>query len=282
MYKADLIIDGETFAFDFPSASSKSIYISTIEGLTGTSASLDTVSNAVGIGEAVTGGMITSKNITIRGYMLDNVVATKRELLAFAYPLAKGKLIIYDRDIQREFFPYREINVVVKESPRFTQEKHSKFSLLLYAPVPAFKNSTVATVQVKPTGQGDWIDYSGDFSADYDLTVTPSANGVQSLVVEYWNSSYSRQKKLYLDFSKYRAGGLNFGEVFRLYRKDGILYAEVEANGSTTDALMCIDLVNSNFWSIDKGAGFIANWGITGDVVIKYQEAYSGVVVSGV
>lgn len=268
MYKAKLTINDVDFDF----GNENGVYISTIEGLTGISANIETSLNSIGIGEALTGGTIAGLNIVIRGLMLDNNTTQRTALQNCAVPLGTGVLTIYDKP-SNTWIEYRKIDVVVKNAPEFSQEKHSKFSLTLFAPVPVFTEPADRFVFI--TSSETPITIEGQVAADYRFRLTATRAGITTyqLIIDADTVS---EKKLLLDFSLFNAAGLAINSVVEFARKDGVLSLTV--NGE--DATQCID-IDSTLWVLPLGTHTIKHAPpyMIGD--LHWYNSYTGVILSG-
>lgn len=170
------------------------IYVSRITGLTATSASLSTSARSIGAGETLRGVTIKGKPITIEGYILDGDTKTKNDMLSVILPGTTGVLRVAGASkTTPPAKKYYEIDVVVKESPTISQEKHSKFTFQLYAPVPYWRDADIVEVRGFVSGTQKAVLYSGDVETDFALTVEHSMAPMNTLEFEWYG-------KVRLDF----------------------------------------------------------------------------------
>ena len=275
--------DGLVYAFD----SDMGIFVSTVSGLTGHAVTISTSQGFNQIGETVTGTAIKGQSITINGIVLDQNTVMKTKMLNAFAPNTHGTLYINGGQYW--------LDVYTQTSPTVTQEKHSRFSLSLFAPFPFWqsKNQSIfAFGSVLPMfsfpvnysvphqfAQRDQslfvnLDNRGDTEVSFALDVVCTA-AVSSITFTHTQTF----EKLEL------IGEFKLGDRFKMYRENGILRATLERGGEMLDAFYLIN-EDSNLFSIGVGDNVISiDADPSPDYVqasFSFYNAYAGVLSSGV
>lgn len=155
------------------------VLISTIRGITSVSANLSTAVRSTGVGETIRGYTIKGKPLVVQGRILDDDKPLKDELLSIVQAGNEGTLELDCQTVGVSSASKTQycIDVVVKDAPDISQEKHSKFSFTLYAPIPYWRAKTKTSITgfvnnvSKPTAG-----YLGNVESDYTLTFKASAS----------------------------------------------------------------------------------------------------------
>lgn len=119
--------DGKALSFSL----AQGFIVKSITGDTGYSVDLSISQGYQQVGEMVDSVSIGGQNVVINGFVLDKKTSSKEALLAVFTPLTRGRLYWEDKYY---------IETYVASSPEISQEKHSKFSLKLFAPFPFWKS----------------------------------------------------------------------------------------------------------------------------------------------
>lgn len=271
MYIATLNINNRRLSLSL----NQGYIISTIEGLTGTKARVESVQASNGIGEAATGGSISGQNITIRGKILDHNISAKQALLDTAIPLGEGTLTLYNivyTPGQRPS-PYRSIDVIVKGSPTIEQKKHAKFVLSLYAPSPVWYSTDTQTITLRNTIETTFSN-NGHYPADYTMKLNVR-NPVKDMSL-YVDGMLPTSPFLYINYRKINPNGVTGTISFG--RKNGKIYLTV----GEVNAIQCLS-TDSTLWALPVGTHSIrlqADSDATGD--ISFAEGFAGVILSGI
>ena len=264
-------------------------YVSTIDGLTGISASFDTVKAINGYGESITSKTIPPKNLVITGVILDKNTTAKQAMLNCLLAGEEGVITIY-QDYMRTSGSsrpsmYRRAKVFVKNSPIITQEQHSKFSFTLTMPNPYWEDVTEQTITVSTWGQSapQLSNILGDVPPEYSFEYTASANSHGASL--YCGASLLSNIAFYFDYTKLTDGYLPAGSTVKLWRENGRLRLTRTDNNVINQNIIEAAYTNSSLWYLPVGNGnrywLNAEGGFT-NAKIKYRPLYSGVLVDGV
>lgn len=275
MYYCKLTINGTTLYLTHGNG----IDISTISGLTGTSARLNTAQSSIYFGEDYTNGTVSGITLDIKGVILDGNTAKKQALLNTVVPLGEGSLAIYklDADTSR-WAAYRTIDVVVKTTPVITQEKHSKFSFSLYAPKPIWKAASAEAI-VLTEYSATAVTIDGQTNADYGVNISIVSGSLKDMSIYFGDMPTPMLGKyLYCNFRKYNADGVASGKPIAISRVkgkliltiDGVKHNECIYAQSTLDSLS----VGTHGIQISADATITAR--------VTYYPSYVGVLVDGV
>lgn len=258
--------------------------VNTVDGATGHAVTVTTAQGYGQIGDTVQGMSTAGQLLTITGRVPKRNTAAKRALLRAFLPLSSGRLIWEDKYY---------IDVVVRDSPTVSQEKHSSFMLALYAPYPYWRRLTESYYELGGlTGEFRFpINYAtphrfgtsttetqfnavnnGDSAAQFAMTILAGDSDLTNFAVTNVNTLRS------LRFS----GTLPAGDCLEMYRTSGQLYLRI--NGET-DAFDLLD-DTSDLFELDAGDNvllFTADSGAeTAKVAVTFNEAYVGVLADGV
>lgn len=258
--------------------------VNTVEGATGHAVSVETAQGYGQIGDTVQGMSTAGQLITIRGRIPHRNTSAKRALLRAFLPLSSGRLVWEDKYY---------IDVVVRDSPAVSQEKHSTFMMALYAPYPYWRRLAESYYELGGlTGEFSFpVNYSaphrfgtsttetqfnavngGDSAAQFALTVLAGDSDLTNFAVTNVNTLKA------LRFT----GTLPAGDRLEMYRVSGQLYLRI--NG-VTDAFDLLD-DTSDLFELDAGDNvllFTADSGaMTAKVAVTFNEPYVGVLANGV
>lgn len=273
MYTISLYINGSTLLMDYEHG----YLIKTITGLTGLSGRLNTVQNAVSIGEAYVAGTVGGLTLTVTGKILDANNTAKQNLLDEVVPLGTGTLTIY-RSASEGARPaaYRTIDVVVQATPTITQEKHAKFSFQLYAPYPVWKAQTASAIAFAANGESVSITVAGQADAEFSLDLSPAAGTPITTAAFIMDAGTANAKYLQFDFTKYNASGIT--ETVRVSVGNGAMVATIVVAG--TDITYCID-PHSTMLTLPAGSHTIMATAAGSPVArFAYYPSYVGVIVN--
>ncbi len=258
--------------------------VNTVDGATGHAVTVTTAQGYGQIGDTVQGMSTAGQLLTITGRVPKRNTSAKRALLRAFLPLSSGRLIWEDKYY---------IDVVVRDSPSVSQEKHSSFTLALYAPYPYWRRLAESYYELGGlTGEFRFpINYAtphrfgtsttetqfnavnnGDSAAQFAMTILAGDSDLTNFAVTNVNTLRS------LRF----AGTLPAGDRLEMYRTSGQLYLRI--NGET-DAFDLLD-DTSDLFELDAGDNvllFTADSGTeTAKVAVTFNEAYVGVLADGV
>jgi hypothetical protein len=273
MYTISLYINGSTLLMDYEHG----YLINTITGLTGLSGRLNTVQNAVSIGEAYVAGTVGGLTLTVTGMILDANKTAKQNLLDEVVPLGTGKLTIYRSASEgvRRPSAYRTIDVVVQTTPTITQEKHAKFSFQLYAPYPVWKAQTPSAIAFTANGTSNSITVAGQADAEFSLDLSPAAGTPITTAAFIMDAGTANAKYLQFDFTKYNASGTT--ETVTVRVGNGAMVATLAVAG--TNITYCID-PHSTLLTLPAGSHTIMATAAGNPVArFAYYPSYVGVIV---
>lgn len=273
MYTISLEINGNTLLMDYDHG----YLINTITGLTGLSGRLNTVQNAVSIGEAYVAGTVGGLPITITGKILDANNTAKQNLLNEVVPLGTGTLTVY-RSASEGTRPaaYRTIDVVVQATPTITQDKHAKFSFQLYAPYPVWKAQTASAIAFAANGASNSITVLGQADAEFTLELSPAAGTPITTAGFMLDVGTANAKYLQFDFTKYAASGIT--ETVKVSVGNGAMVATLGT--AATNITYCID-PHSTMLTLPAGSHTIMATA-AGNALARfaYYPSYVGVIVN--
>lgn len=259
--------------------------ISTISGLTGTSAHLETAQNTSNFGEAYIDGSVEGITLQILGKVegSDTDKAKRQKLLDTVLPLGRGSLTLYEKNtVTSRLQPYRVIDVVVKETPTLSTatDKDVPFSFELYAPRPVWKQADEISIELQGTAtEPTTVKVAGQAPAEYDLEVKVASNvTIQRFTLyEDW-TNLSTCRYLYVDFTKYRESGVTARDTIRIKHIDGRLTCTI--NGENANRCIYsqsrLDMLAVGAWQMQIKAGGNSKF------MLKYYPSYVGVVYDGV
>lgn len=267
MYEAKLTINGTELQLTHTNGYD----ISRIDGLTGVTTDVRTTVRNEGIGEWVTGTAVKGKNITISGFILDGATAKKTALISCAVPQGSGNL-----KVKTSASGWHTIDVWVRTSPVISQDKHSSFSLSLYAPNPSWYMVGAVRFEERLTdGTAKTITIGGDFESEYSFSakVTGAPLSGVSLVLDQATSP----KTLYLDFTP----SLAVDTQLRVYREDG----KLRIMAGTANKISALD-ITSTLWYLPKGqhtikAVLYGDTGVGASMSISWEQRYAGIMAYG-
>lgn len=278
MYDIQLEINGKTLKMNPGSG----YYISTISGLTGVTANLELSQSNSGIGESFSGGSIKGISLQVKGKILDGQTDKKQALLDTVVPLGTGTLSLYEKNDETSgrAKPYRVTDIVVKSTPTITQEHNSKFVFTLYAPSPAWRETTVETVGLDGFASAPTeVTVAGQVPADYTLkiSVTTATKLKEFTLYQDWPDAVYG-KYLYVNFRKWNADGVSNTDKILIKQTNGRLSMTI--NG--VNANKCI-WTQSGMTRLDVGTHqmlFRADAAST--ATLEFLPSYIGVVYNGV
>ena len=278
MYDIQLEINGKKLRMN----SNSGYYISTISGLTGVTANLELSQSNSGIGESFRGGSVKGISLQVKGKILDGQTDKKQALLDTVVPLGTGTLSLYEKsgEISGRAKPYRVTDIVVKATPTITQERNSKFVFTLYAPSPAWRESTVKTVGLDGLASAPTaVTVAGQVPADYTLKISvTTATKLKefTLYQDFPDAVYG--KYLYVDFRKWSADGVSRTDKILIKQTNGRLSMTI--NG--VNANKCI-WTQSGLTRLDVGTHkMLFRAAAASTATLEFAPSYIGVVYNGV
>ena len=278
MYDIQLEINGKKLRMN----SNSGYYISTISGLTGVTANLELSQNNSGIGESFSGGSVKGISLQVKGKILDGQTDKKQALLDTVVLLGTGTLSLYEKsdEISGRAKPYRVTDIVVKSTPTITQERNSKFVFTLYAPSPAWRESTVKTVGLDGLASAPTaVTVAGQVPADYTLKISvTTATKLKefTLYQDFPDAVYG--KYLYVDFRKWNADGVSRTDKILIKQTNGRLSMTI--NG--VNANKCI-WTQSGLTRLDVGTHkMLFRAAAASTATLEFAPSYIGVVYNGV
>lgn len=276
--------DGKKFDLSYDNE----IIIATVDGLTGVSTNIVKVQGSGQIGETVQNLNVGGRNIVINGFILDQNTEKKEALIKTFAPTTTGRLYFED-----QYF----IDVVVKDSPDILQEKHSKFSLTLFAPYPYWqkkkaKNYQFGVISVPKFSFPAKNLNTHTFGADEEQFLLEAENkGDQAAFIEVkikaGEDGLTNPRITNVTNGKTLAfkGKVNAGNILHFYHNEGEYYVDLINGAQSKNAYSMLD-EKSNLFNIQHGKNvfaFTADTGARSSVaVINYHEPYSGVLADGV
>lgn len=257
-------------------------YISTISGLTGVTANLELSQSNSGIGESFSGGSVKGISLQVKGKILDGQTDKKQALLDTVVSLGTGTLSLYEKSggISGKAKPYRVIDVVVKSTPTITQERNSKFVFTLYAPSPAWRESTVKTVGLDGLASAPTaVTVAGQVPADYTLKISvTTATKLKEFTLYQDFPDAVCGKYLYVDFQKWNADGVSRTDKILIKQTNGRLSMTI--NG--VNANKCI-WTQSGLTRLDVGTHkMLFRAAAASTATLEFAPSYIGVVYNGV
>jgi hypothetical protein len=254
-------------------------YVETVEGLTGIESKIITTQQVNSVGESFAGYSIIGKALTIKGLVLDQQTAKKQALLDFVKPARELYLCVYRNEgtgQAHRLVPYRRAKCVVKNSPIITQEKHSKFSIVLTMPFPYW----IATTKEEYTlsmGQG-FVNMYGDTEPDFEFSFTIPTTQDPMTTLTLYHGAGTNGEHLDFDFSKASLGYVTAGDAVKVFRENGRFRCTI--NG--IDEINVI-LYSSTLWTLPLGTRELYHSNVyIDDAKITYYPCYAGVLVDGV
>ena len=278
MYDIQLEINGKKLRMN----SNSGYYISTISGLTGVTANLELSQSNSGIGESFSGGSVKGISLQVKGKILDGQTDKKQALLDTVVLLGTGTLSLYEKsdEISGRAKPYRVTDIVVKSTPTITQERNSKFVFTLYAPSPAWRESTAKTVVLDGLASAPTaVTVAGQVPADYTLKIsvtTVTKLKEFTLYQDFPDAVYG--KSLYVDFRKWNADGVSRTDKILIKQTNGRLSMTI--NG--VNANKCI-WTQSGMTRLDVGTHkMLFRAAAASTATLEFAPSYIGVVYNGV
>lgn len=278
MYYITLTVGDETLILDH----GHGYDISTIDGLTGVTARLDTVQSNTDLGVAVQSGSVGGQKLVVRGYILDHNVEAKQALLSLLKPMARGTLVVYNLPYgeARQPTPYRQTDFVVQTTPKITQEKHAKFSFELFQPNPTWRAMEATTIALRTDMTPVTVTVDGEAKADF-YWITQITSPITHLTISV-TASDLRRGILAFDFSTLDPDGVT-GTV-QVRRENGKLKATI----GTTDMMPYLTLSHYMLDGLYPGENTITamaalnGTGVDRPTLMRYYPSYVGVVLSGI
>lgn len=265
---------------------SNGYYIQTIDGLTGVSASFESVKAVSGYGESITGKTIPPKSLMVTGLVLDANTMAKQKLLNVLVAGAEVLVTIYQgysSGAESRPSVYRQAKAFVKQSPIITQERHSKFSFTLTMPNPYWEDVEETTILVPNSFPNTAPTITGDVPPEFTFSYKTTNNSYGATL--NCGTSIVPEKYLYFNYSVLSDGYLPAGSTVRLWRDNGRLRFVRTAQGVTEENIIQALYTNSSLWYLMSG-NIYKYWlsadGTSTNAAIKYRPLYSGVLVDGV
>ena len=265
-------------------------YVQTIDGLTGISASFESVKAISGHGESITRETIQPKPLTIKGLVLDGNTNAKQRLLDVLLAGEECLLTIYQGYIshsalviQGRATPYRQTKAFVKQSPIITQETHSKFSFVLTMPNPYWEDVTARTVTVTSVAPNTAPTITGSVAPEFEYKYINSTNSYGATL--YCGTNLVDAAYLYFNYTLLPGGYLPAGSTVHLWRENGRLRLTRTANNVTNENIIQALYTNSTLWYLPVGNAnkyWMSADGNFTNAKITYRPLYSGVLVDGV
>lgn len=285
MYYITLTVGEETLILDH----GHGYDISTIDGLTGVTARLDTVQSNTDLGVAVQSGSVGGQKLVVRGYILDHNVEAKQALVSLLKPMARGTLVVYNLPYgaARRPTPYRQTDFVVQTTPKITQTKHAKFSFELFQPNPTWRSMESKRIVVNTNTYFTPVTATvdGETKADYNWIVYANAPiKTLSLDVRTFDAADEPPHRAVLsfDFASLNPDGVT--GTINVWRRDGKFKATLD----NTDIIPYLSLSHYMLDGLREGENeFRALATLNGSAVeclsmLTYYPSYVGVVLSGI
>ena len=248
----------------------------------GVSADIGTSQGYLQIGETVENYTISGRNITVTGVIYDDIQNGKKRMRGVFAPFTSGRLTI-----DGKYY----IRVYVKDAPSFSPVRdNGKFSMLLYAPYPYFKEIQTESVligEIVPqfsfpvnyqethlfgTKEKDAvinIYNGGDVKSQFSVII--QCSGVSKNVII---------RNLYTFEELKLNGEFLAGDVAMVYKgEDGILRAELTRNGDVIDILSWVD-DDSDFFELQIGDNLISATDDAGGENLFVNVVFSNTVVA--
>lgn len=261
-------------------------YVKSVDGLTGISASFDSVKAINGYGESITRRTIQPKSLVITGLVLDGDTSAKQALLDVLLAGEECLLTIYRGYMsggQARPSPYRQTRVFVKSSPIITQEKHSQFSFTLTMPNPYWEDVEASTVTVTNIVPNTAPTITGNVDPEFEYEYTNSADSYGATL--YCGTALLGAKYLYFNYTLLPDGYLPAGNTVHLWRENGRLRLTRTDNNVINENIIQALYTNSTLWYLPVGNAnkywMSADGGFT-NAKLTYRPLYSGVLVDGV
>lgn len=261
-YKVQLAIGNETinmYPVGQQGSGNPAILLATIGGWTGVNANIGKSVTANGVGEVVTSSTIGGRVLQFKGFILDG-----NEQSQFAAKLKMLSLLQPNVEVEATFTPLNNVAAVgitalrgksiVKASPTFTQEKHSRFVFDLYFPFPYLEATAgVDTIELTENLNASVATIARtEAPTPYVFSGTVKSGG---RLKEF--TLYGKGGSLWIrcDLTKVSDSGyLGAGDKFELVADFDKVRLLVQSGGSVKlNKNQCIDL-SSNFWLLPIGA----------------------------
>ena len=264
------------------------IIVATVDGLTGIPTNIVKVQGSGQIGETLQNLNVGGRNIVINGFILDQNTEKKEALIKTFAPTTTGRLYFEDH-----YFIY----VVVKDSPDILQEKHSKFSLTLFAPFPFWQKKKAKVLKFAVLSSPNFsfpvknldihtfgnsqdqflieTDNKGDQASFFDVKIKAGNDGLTNpRIINVTNGKILAFK-----------GKINAGNLVHFYHSEGEYYVDMISGAKSQNAYNLLD-EKSNLFNIQQGKNVFAfaadNGAKSSEAVLSYNEAFSGVLADGV
>lgn len=274
--------DGKALSFSL----AQGFIIKSITGDTGYGVDISASQGYQQVGELVDATSIGGQSLTMNGFVLDKKTASKEALLSVFAPLTRGRLFWEDKYY---------IDVYVSSSPEISQEKHSKFSLKLFAPFPFWRSvaeNFSAFGLITPMFSFP-VNYSEPhiFGERSRESLANCFNG-GNVPIEFSLEISSRGavvnpriSNLTTEQETSFTGTINSGEKLVMRRVNGELEVVISEGGAERNAFDMLD-VESDFFSLAVGDNVVAMNADSGDesafTTIKFSIAKAGVLANGV
>lgn len=282
MYNAKFISDnGVSYLFGAKGKTAFSMDVGS-----GISVDLGTSQGFLQVGEFVNSQSIRGKNITVTGAVYGNVEKKKNELRKAFAPFTSGKLVFNDTHY---------IRVYVQSTPSFSAKKgNGKFTMLLYAPSPLFRNVKESVYRVGTTTP------TFSFPINYAIPhkFGERASGGLAQIYNDGDVAVPFRAELYFvgysvnpvitDYNSYKSfkinGDFSAGDFLTIYRNDkNILKVELFDGYKTSDIIDQVD-ESSTLFEIPVGnSPFVItdnNGGMGIEAAIMFNEAVVSVYES--
>lgn len=265
-------------------------YVKSIDGLTGISASFESVKAISGHGESITRKTIQPKNLMITGLILDGNTNAKQELLDVLLAGEECLVTIYQGyinysslNVHGRTTPYRQTKAFVKSSPIITQENHSQFSFTLTMPNPYWEDVTANTVTVTSVVPNTAPTITGSVAPEFEYAYKTSVNSYGATL--YCGTSLADAKHLYFNYTLLPNGYLPAGNTVHLWRENGRLRLTRTDSNAVTESIIEALYTNSTLWYLPVGNAnkyWMSADGNFTRAQITYRPLYAGVLVDGV
>ena len=286
MYDLTFVPDqGNALAMNYENG----IIIRHITGATGMTVTTKTAQGYRQVGVSVSAQTVAGRDIIVDGFIFQENAQRKQELIKTFAPFVSGRLYWENR---------YWIDVVVKDSPTVSQNKHSDFTFRLLAPDPFWRGINKETYvngdveklfsfpinygdpavhrfgNKSPTGQFSILN-SGEESAPLDITINGTAKITNPCVTNTQTG----------DFIQWNSD-IEVGETLRIYHENGrIRVTLTDIFGVANNAIAYLD-DDSSLFSIAVGDNVLSASADSGDtsmaVSISFYPLYSGVLMYGV
>lgn len=267
--------------------------IKTIDGLTGASVSMTTRQDNDGYGDIMTSSRYPSRQIVIKGRILDRQTALKQRLLEFFAPGRTVTMYINTKRFGSCTERYRKTTLIIKQSPVITQMKHSDFMLTALMPMPFFEGASEETITLTPNTTNS-ISVKGDIEPDFRLNVEISSGILYAAHLGVAKAGYANtNRSIDFEFDLSDIESLSAGDKLSVWRSQGMFHTLITKDGVTlTDDYSAISVSadmaklllgeqNCTFSRQPSGTDD-ASTAVFSKCEIVYTPIYTGVIIDGV